>query len=100
MVRATWMADRQSPGLLGCVGGSEWHRHDGQIMGCLASEGKVSRPEERRWKGSDGSAGFRCTGRCPRAGCRGLVKTAPYGWVVCLKNIPPMGKGRLKDEPI
>ena len=54
MVRATWMADRQSPGLLGCVGGSEWHRHDGQIMGCLASEGKVSRPEERRWKGSDG----------------------------------------------
>ena len=79
MVRATWMADRQSPGLLGCVGGSEWHRHD-------------SRPEERRWKGSDGSAGFRCTGRCPGAGCRGLVKTAPYGWVVCLKNIPPMGE--------
>ena len=33
MVRATWMADRQSPGLLGCVGGSEWHRHDGQMMG-------------------------------------------------------------------
>ncbi len=44
MVRATWMADRQSPGLLGCVGGSEWHRHDGQIMGCLASEGKVFPP--------------------------------------------------------
>ena len=75
MVRATWMADRQSPGLLGCVRGSEWHRHDGQIMGCLASEGKVSRPEERRWKGSDGSAGFRCTSgsRLPRSGENGPI---------------------------
>ena len=50
MVRATWMADRQSPGLLGCVGGSEWHRHDDQIMGCLASEGKVFRHGKKALK--------------------------------------------------
>ena len=100
MVRATWMADRQSPGLLGCVGGVNGIDMMAKSWDASRLKARFSRPEERRWKGSDGSAGFRCTGRCPGAGCRGLVKTAPYGWVVCLKNIPPMGKGRLKDELI
>lgn len=78
MVRATWMADRQSPGLLGCVGGSEWHRHDGQIMGCLASEGKVFPPgrkalERLWWVGGFPLYGPVSGSRLPRSGENGPI---------------------------